>query len=202
MVKTWGTACLSYLRIIFTYHCDVLKATACVFLCMQGIKGILTSAALVHDALEQLPENLSGKQDLQLLQWWRCTMEGTQMLTSANMGRADKKQPTAPPASLQSLCGVLVGLFDRLAARAESGLQLEVPHVVRLGGPGGRDVIQEKVLQDASIVLSTVSMAGSRAMDSAGLFAACLVDEAAQLVGAETSIVKERGAGSTAVGAS
>jgi superfamily I DNA and/or RNA helicase len=52
--------------------------------------------------------------------------------------------------------------------------------------------LQEDILQGARVVLSTVSMAGSSSMAEAGGFDLCVIDEAAQLVEAESCIVVAR----------
>ena len=106
------------------------------------------------------------------------------------------------PAAVAALTPHLLYCYQ-CTAHALSAVALNVPPAVARCFPcstgsssssGATPVqqLQQDILQSAKLVLSTVSMAGSSSMAEAGAFDLCVIDEAAQLVEAESCIVLAR----------
>jgi hypothetical protein len=121
-------------------------------------------------------------------------------LWDASMGTADSSSHAAViPGDEGSSCqsgshADVLRFLDALAKPLKAAIE-NLPSGIALREQAyatDEEALQEAVLQEATLVLCTVSMAGGGAMRRSGKFSTCVVDEAAQLVEAHTAIVLNR----------
>jgi hypothetical protein len=123
-------------------------------------------------------------------------------LQQSSLKRHWESLVTTPPGEGQAADGQLPGgvlaavqLLGRCCQLLQQPVRLEVPRYAAAASSaqgGVNEELQKDVLQEAQLVMRTASMAGSSTMRTAGPFDVAVLDEAAQLVEAESCIVVAR----------
>jgi hypothetical protein len=103
--------------------------------------------------------------------WWTRVLGSghSEYLTTSDVGIDEIQVLPVPPDELLEICTGLQGLKAALVP-LQRGLPLAVPQLKHMSSTDAEEELQKRVVKSASILLSTVSTAGSRLMRLAGTF--------------------------------
>lgn len=159
------------------------------FVCTQELQAARAAAEQLLSQLQmERRAQLSAEGAARLAAWWEQELSYLQ----GDGGRARR-----PPPAARALADALSACQAALARAPAAASRVQAPHAVARGGRDAALVaLRQLLMSEASVVMCTASMAGSSAVLSAdSKFDVALIDEAAQLVEAETAVVLRASAG-------
>jgi hypothetical protein len=161
---------------------------------LQALRAAVTvvlqsmEALRVSDKVHSSGRCGSTSEEQTLLAQWRARMGNSRTSTTQPQNGTNGDGPLSCRGGKHY---AVLSFLDALANAFRAAVT-NLPTAVALRVEVDAKELERIVLQEASVVLCTVSMVGSDTMRGAGDFSACVVDEAGQLVEAHTAILPHR----------
>ena len=153
----------------------------------SAAQALLNTPLVSGGADEQLAAG--SKDEAALLRWWQAHIVPP---AAATQGIEPRQLETGGSSQCHKESQLLQDALGQLLAAMTLPVEQMCAFQIEIGSRLDCKKLQDMVLQGASLVLCTVSMAGGGAMAGAGEFDVCVVDEAAQLVEAHSAIILNR----------